>query len=337
MLTTSDDRVDTERTVLCVDSLDLSDRPSDPVRDSDRYGPLRPENTAYVLFTSGSTGRPKGVAVSHGALYNQLRWMQDEFALDGTDAVLLKTPPATFDASVWELLLAPPAAGAQMVIAARDGHRDPAYLASVIADERITVAQFVPSVLDLVVDQAQPAQTLRLVFSGGEALSVGTADSVRQLYGTDVCNLYGPTEVTIQATSRRGSAGVDGPYVPPIGTPVRNTDAMVLDSRLNPVPVGVVGELYLSGAQLARGGYAGQPQLTAERFVASPPFGVAGQRMYRTGDLVRWIRSGEFVYVSRNDDQVKLRGRESNSVRSNRRCAASHPWPPVLSPSGPTG
>nr|WP_283236053.1 non-ribosomal peptide synthetase [Rhodococcus zopfii] len=303
VLTTSDDRVDTERTVLCVDSLDLSDRPSDPVRDSDRYGPLRPENTAYVLFTSGSTGRPKGVAVSHGALYNQLRWMQDEFALDGTDAVLLKTP-ATFDASVWELLLAP-AAGAQMVIAARDGHRDPAYLASVIADERITVAQFVPSVLDLVVDQAQPAQTLRLVFSGGEALSVGTADSVRQLYGTDVCNLYGPTEVTIQATSRRGSAGVDGPYVP-IGTPVRNTDAMVLDSRLNPVPVGVVGELYLSGAQLARG-YAGQPQLTAERFVASP-FGVAGQRMYRTGDLVRWIRSGEFVYVSRNDDQVKLRG-----------------------------
>ncbi len=212
VLTTSDEDVETDRTVLCVDGLDLSDRPSDPVRNSARCSPMRAANTAYVLFTSGSTGRPKGVAVSHGALYNQLRWMRDEFGLNDTDAVLLKTP-ATFDASVWELLLAT-TVGAQTVIADRDGHRDPAYLASVIANERITVAQFVPSVLDLVIDQARPARALRLVFSGGEALSVGTADSVRQLYGTDVINLYGPTEVTIQATSRQGSDNVAGTYVP---------------------------------------------------------------------------------------------------------------------------
>ncbi|WP_016695906.1 non-ribosomal peptide synthetase, partial [Rhodococcus rhodochrous] len=305
VLTRSGENHRWDRPVVALDVLDLSEYASGPIENSERRAPLRPGNTAYVLFTSGSTGRPKGVTVSHGAVVNQLLWMQDRFALTASDVVLLKTP-ATFDASVWELLW-PFISGAQMVIASAGGHRDPAYLADVMTDAGITVAQFVPTVLDAVLDEiddSSSSSSVRLAFAGGEALAAATAERVRTLLGAEVHNLYGPTEVTVQATHRSADT-VDGSYVP-IGRPVWNTDAWVLDTRLTPVPVGVVGELYLSGAQLARG-YAARPELTAERFVANP-FGRAGERLYRTGDLVRWTRDGELEYVGRNDLQVKVRG-----------------------------
>ncbi len=323
-----------DRTVVDLGVVDLSGVSEAPIGDHERRAPLRADNAAYVLFTSGSTGRPKGVMVSHASVMNQLSWLQEEFLVDGGDTVLLKTP-LTFDASVWELFW-PLHTGARLAVAVPDGHRDPEYLARALVDFEVTVAQFVPTVLDAVLDVAEaPVPSLRLVFTGGEALSGTTAQRVRTRFGCDVHNLYGPTETTMQATHHPGSSVDDGTAVP-IGRAVWNTGAWVLDTRLHPVPVGVVGELYLSGAQLARG-FAGRAALTAERFVANP-FDAPGTRLYRTGDLVRRNRRGELEFVGRNDLQVKLRGQrielgEIESVlRANGRVAAGAvvAWPDQL-------
>ncbi|WP_026061893.1 non-ribosomal peptide synthetase, partial [Rhodococcus rhodochrous] len=292
-----------------IDAVDLSGRDGSPVRDDERTRPLRAEHLAYVLYTSGSTGRPKGVAVPHGAVVNQLSWMQDEFALSADDRVLLKTP-VTFDASVWELFL-PLHAGARTVVASPGLHREPAGMAAEIARAGITVVQFVPTVFDAVLEHLgeEAAASLTHVFCGGESLSGESTARFRKLGAAPVHNLYGPTETTIQ-TLHRTAEPDDHPAVP-IGSPVWNTAARVLDARLRPVPVGVAGELYLSGAQLARA-YHGRPDLTAERFVADP-FSTSGGRLYRTGDLVRWVRTAggdrlELDYIGRTDQQVKLRG-----------------------------
>ncbi|MBM9839678.1 amino acid adenylation domain-containing protein, partial [Rhodococcus hoagii] len=288
-----------------LDEVDVSRYSEAPVADAERRAPLRSANVAYSIFTSGSTGRPKGVTVSHGSVVNQLRWMQDEYGLDCSDRVLLKTP-FTFDASVWELFW-PLQVGAQLVIAAPDGHRDAGYLARTIVDESVTVVQFVPSMLSVVADELpDTGVALTRVFCGGEALTGAVVERLRRVSDAAVHNLYGPTEVTVQATRFAVAVGASLPGSVPIGAPVWNTRAFVLDERLNPVPVGVTGELYLAGVQLARG-YAGRCDLTADRFVANP-FAVAGERMYRTGDLVRWNRFGELEYVGRGDFQVKLRG-----------------------------
>ncbi|MFD1814822.1 amino acid adenylation domain-containing protein, partial [Rhodococcus gannanensis] len=284
-----------------------ADVPVQPVTDADRIGVLRPDNTAYVLFTSGSTGRPKGVAVSHAATVNQLVSMQREYGLDGTDSVLQKTA-FTFDASVWEFFW-PLQSGARLVLAAPDGHRDPQYLARVLVEESVTTVQFVPSMLPMVLtalpDSGAPA--LRRVFAGGEALPSELAAEVEVLTGARVYNLYGPTEAAMQVTRRAAREG--DPVIVPIGGPVEGTRVYVLDGRLQPVPVGVPGELYLAGVQLARG-YESRPDLTADRFVASPF--AAGERLYRTGDLVRWLESvdgsGELEFLGRTDFQVKLHG-----------------------------
>ncbi|MCD2097337.1 non-ribosomal peptide synthase/polyketide synthase [Rhodococcus rhodochrous] len=292
-----------------IDAVDLAGRDGSPVRDDERTRPLRAEHLAYVLYTSGSTGRPKGVAVPHGAVVNQLSWMQDEFALTADDRVLLKTP-VTFDASVWELFL-PLHAGARTVVASPGLHREPAGMAAEIARAGITVVQFVPTVFDAVLEHLgeEAAASLTHVFCGGESLSGESTARFRKLGAAPVHNLYGPTETTIQ-TLHRTAEPDDHPAVP-IGSPVWNTAARVLDALLRPVPVGVAGELYLSGAQLARA-YHGRPDLTAERFVADP-FSTSGGRLYRTGDLVRWVRTAggdrlELDYIGRTDQQVKLRG-----------------------------
>ncbi|RVW06846.1 amino acid adenylation domain-containing protein [Prescottella agglutinans] len=290
--------------VVDVDTLDLSAYSEAPIADADRSAPLRAASAAYVLFTSGSTGRPKGVTVPHAAVVNLSSWMQAEYALGAVDRVLLKTP-FTFDASVWELFW-PLQTGASVAVASRDAHRDPAALARAIREQAVTVAQFVPSVLDATIDHldAAAAASLTRVFCGGEALSPRTVSRLHRVTGASVHNVYGPTEVTVQATRHEvGASDVAGV---PIGAPVWNTAAYVLDSRLRPVPAGVPGELYLAGAQVARG-YVHRADLTAERFVADP-FGAAGERMYRTGDLVRWGASGELEYLGRTDFQVKLRG-----------------------------
>ncbi|WP_433682548.1 non-ribosomal peptide synthase/polyketide synthase [Nocardia sp. CA-119907] len=289
--------------VLDVDLFDTDDYSDAPLTDADRLGALAPGNAAYVIFTSGSTGRPKGVAVSHGAIVNRLVWMQEAYALTCDDVVLQKTP-ATFDVSVWEFFW-PLQIGARLVVAQPDGHRDPAYLARVIRRERVSVAHFVPSMLVVFVAEPIAAQcaSLRLVFASGEALPPRPAHRLRALTGAAVHNLYGPTEAAVDATGHEVTAAdID---TVPIGAPVFNTQVYVLDGWLRPVPVGVSGELYLAGAQLARG-YVGQPELTSDRFVANP-FG-DGARMYRTGDLVCWRADGVLEYLGRTDFQVKLRG-----------------------------
>ncbi|WP_280234118.1 non-ribosomal peptide synthetase, partial [Nocardia cyriacigeorgica] len=274
-----------------------------PITDAERVAPIRPGHTAYVIFTSGSTGRPKGVAVPHGAIVNQLQWKTAEFGLRADDAVLLKTA-ATFDLSVWEFWSAA-VSGGRLVIAAPDGHRDPAYLHDLMAREQVTTLHVVPSMLDaLLVTAAAAPPALRRVLAIGEALPAGLAQRFRSANPeVALYNLYGPTEAAVSITSHRVT-DADRTTVP-IGGPEWNSRVYVLDARLHPVPAGVPGELYLAGAQLARG-YFGRADLTADRFVADP-FG-DGARMYRTGDLVVWNSSGELEYRGRTDFQVKIRG-----------------------------
>ncbi|MFE6926395.1 amino acid adenylation domain-containing protein, partial [Nocardia sp. NPDC057663] len=283
--------------------VDLSVCSDAPIVDAERVAQLRASNTAYVIFTSGSTGRPKGVVVSHAAVVNHLVWMQAEYTLSVDDVVLQKTP-ATFDVSVWEFFW-PLQVGARLVIARPEGHRDSRYMAELMENEAVTIVHFVPSMMAAFI--AEPAAVrcacVRLAFSSGEVLPAALAQQLREITGAALHNLYGPTEAAIDVTRHEVSwADVD---VVPIGRPVFNTQVYVLDSGLCPVAPGVVGELYLAGAQLARG-YVRRPDLTAVRFVANPF--MVGERLYRTGDLVRWGARGELEYVGRSDFQVKLRG-----------------------------
>ncbi|WP_069170191.1 non-ribosomal peptide synthetase [Streptomyces griseus] len=274
-----------------------------------------PADPAYVIHTSGSTGRPKGVVVPHAALANHMAWMARHLAVTPDDRVLARTS-TSFDASVWELWL-PLTSGAEVCLLPADANREPDTLVTWMSRFGVTLAQFVPSHLALVLSEAAhaaPLPGLRAVLCGGEPLPRTLADEVAALWRTEVHNLYGPTEATIDATAHRAHAprtdGRADARTPsdtvPIGLPVDTMRAYVLDGRLRPVPPGVTGELYLSGPNLARG-YLDRPSLTAARFVADP-FDAAGARMYRTGDLVRWNRHGLLDYVARADDQVKLRG-----------------------------
>ncbi|MFE5614627.1 amino acid adenylation domain-containing protein [Streptomyces sp. NPDC056524] len=274
-----------------------------------------PDHPAYLIYTSGSTGRPKGVAVTHRAIVNRLAWMQDEYGLTVHDRVLQKTP-SSFDVSVWEFFWAL-AEGATVVLARPDGHRDPAYLAELIATEHITTTHFVPSMLAAFVQvmEAAPgtpewARSLRRVFCSGEALTGADARRWAELTSrrghgpVPLHNLYGPTEAAVDVTYFPYEG--DDELAVPIGRPVWNTRLYVLDAFLRPVPDGVPGELYLAGVQLARG-YHDRHGLTAERFVADP-FGEPGARMYRTGDLVSRRADGAVDYLGRTDRQVKVRG-----------------------------
>ncbi|MFJ5885171.1 amino acid adenylation domain-containing protein [Kitasatospora cineracea] len=277
----------------------------DPGAPRARPLPAGPDHAAYVIFTSGSTGRPKGVVVTHRAIANRLAWMQHEYRLDPADRVLQKTP-AGFDVSVWEFFWAL-GEGATVVLARPDGHKEPGYLADLIAQQAVTTLHFVPSMLRAFLEEPDLAArlaTLRRAFCSGEALPADTVDRwYAALPDVPLHNLYGPTEAAVDVTHHRTAPGAG---TVPIGRPVWNTRLYVLDAALRPCPVGVPGELYLAGVQLARG-YLGRPGLTAGRFVADP-YGGAGSRMYRTGDLVRHRADGEVEYLGRTDDQVKIRG-----------------------------
>ncbi|MEW5927747.1 MAG: non-ribosomal peptide synthase/polyketide synthase [Gemmatimonadota bacterium] len=264
------------------------------------------DSLAYLVYTSGSTGRPKAVAVPHGALANHMAWMQRAFPLGAGDRVLQKTP-LSFDASVWEFW-APLLAGATLVLARPEAHRDPAELARAVASQRITVLQVVPSLLRTLLEEGamQGGAGLRRLFCGGEALAAELAERARAVLGCEVVNLYGPTEVCIDATAHLYEVPAEAATVP-IGRPVDGVRALVLDRRGGPVPAGVAGELYLGGAQLARG-YLGRPGLTAEKFLPDPFGGEPGARLYRTGDVVRWLADGTLEYLGRTDEQVKVRG-----------------------------
>ncbi|MGK8555450.1 amino acid adenylation domain-containing protein [Nocardia gipuzkoensis] len=296
-----------------IHTVELDDFDGAPVRAEELSRPVRPDNPAYVIFTSGSTGRPKGVAVSHGAIHNQIAWMLAEYPL-GADDVYFQKTATTFDVSLWGYFL-PLRAGAKLVLATHDGHRDPVYIAETIAAQRVTVTDFVPSMLAVFAAHtaAGAVPTLRHVLAIGEALPPETVTALRAISDAAVHNLYGPTEAAVSITYWQASGGELTRV--PIGSPQWNSRVYVLDSRLRPVPAGVPGELYLAGDQLARG-YVARPDLTSDRFVANP-FG-SGERMYRTGDLVIWrepgrspdglAASGVLEYLGRTDFQVKFRG-----------------------------
>jgi natural product biosynthesis luciferase-like monooxygenase protein/amino acid adenylation domain-containing protein/non-ribosomal peptide synthase protein (TIGR01720 family)/FkbM family methyltransferase len=269
--------------------------------------PVTPGDLAYVIYTSGSSGRPKGVMVPHGAIANRLLWMQREFPLGATDRVLQKTP-FSFDASIWELFV-PLLAGARLVMARPGGHQEPSYLVDAVIEHGVTTLQLVPSLLRPFLDErrAVECRSLTRLYCGGEALPMDQVERALTLLPAALCNLYGPTESAIDATFWPCSSG-PGSAVAPIGRPLANIRVYLLDARLQPVPAGMPGELWIGGAGLAWG-YLGRPDLTAERFLPDPWSGRPGERLYRSGDLVRSARAdGAIEYLGRVDHQVKIRG-----------------------------
>jgi amino acid adenylation domain-containing protein len=259
-----------------------------------------------VIFTSGSTGEPKGVVVTHIGLANRLAGMLGEHRV-GPDDVLLQKTPCTFDVSMWELLLAF-MAGGSLIVVPPQAHRDPQALVELIVRYGVTMVHFVPSMLALFVTEPEVSQcdSLRVILCGGEALPPKLVNTlIATLPHAAVYNMYGPAEATIDVTAWEARCPELGDTVP-IGRPLANVTAYVVDEQGELVPLGVAGELLLGGACQARG-YAGRPDLTAERFVET---WVAGhkERVYRTGDLVRWSADGYLDYLGRIDTQVKIRG-----------------------------
>ncbi len=269
---------------------------------------LQPHHLAYVIYTSGSTGTPKGAMITHRGVVNRLLWMQDTYALTPDDVVLQKTP-ISFDVSVWELFW-PLLSGARLQLARPGGHKDPAYLGATIAEAAVTTLHFVPSMLDafLATDAPQQCSGLTRVICSGEALPGQLVQRFRtQLPGVQLHNLYGPTEAAIDVSFWDCTASNDIPDNTPIGTPVANTQLYVLDTHLQPVPIGVAGELHIGGVQVARG-YLDRPELTPQRFIPDPFRPAPDAQLYKTGDLARWRSDGVLEYLGRNDDQVKIRG-----------------------------
>lgn len=294
-----------------------------PITDTERRGALLPGHPAYVIYTSGSTGQPKGVVVTHGSVAALATWAGEGYGASRLSRVLATTS-LSFDVSVFEVLV-PLVWGGRVEVVS-----DLLALAEYPGHSATHVGG-VPSAFAALVGHEDLEVSAATVALAGEAVSAGLLRRVRAaLPGADVVNLYGPTEATVYATAwfdggedlpGRG-AGLRSAAAVPIGRPLPNVCAYVLDETLQPVPVGVTGELYLAGAGLARG-YLGRPALTAERFVACP-FGGSGERMYRTGDLVRQQSDGQLVFVSRADGQVKIRGYriEPGEVES---CLLEHP------------
>lgn len=292
---------------LCLDA------PSAP---SGQDGTAAPEvtgmtsaNLAYIIHTSGSTGKPKGCLNTHAGIRNRLLWMQDAYRLTGDDRVLHKTP-VSFDPFVWEIFW-PLIVGARVVIAKPEGHKDTAYVVRTVIEQGVTTMHFVPSMLRRFLAEPGVAACtkLRQVFCSGEALPYGLRDHFLATLDAELYNLYGPTEAAIDVTHFHCQRGESGTLVP-IGRPIANTRTHILDAHLQPVPVGVPGELFIGGVGLGRG-YLNRPDLTDAVFVADP-FGDysedPGQRLYRTGDLTRYLPDGNIDYLGRLDFQVKIRG-----------------------------
>jgi amino acid adenylation domain-containing protein len=260
---------------------------------------VSPNHRAYVIYTSGSTGKPKGVEVAHRSVVNLLAFMQRQLGVGPQDRLLAVTT-LSFDIAGLELFL-PLMCGAQVTLATRDAVWNGTALAELIQQSGATMMQATPVTWRLLLDAGWTGSPGFKILCGGEALPLELA---KRLLGTggEVWNLYGPTETTIWSTVHRMD---DCGGLVPIGKPIANTEAFVLDANRELTPVGVAGELYLGGDGLARG-YLGRAELTAEKFVPHPfrP----GERLYRTGDLVRWLADGNLEYLGRLDHQLKLRG-----------------------------
>ncbi len=263
-------------------------------------------NLAYVIYTSGSTGQPKGVMVEHRGLSNTIQWLSQTLAITADDSTFLKTP-ITFDAAgreIFPTLLA----GARLIIAEPNAHRDSRYIAERIRDDGVSILHCVPSFLRLLV--AEPAfadaVALRAVMCGGEALTPDVVAKLGQHSRARLYNVYGPTETIIDSAYWLCD-GSNGDSTVPIGRPIPNARIYILDAALRPVPIGVAGELFIGGVSLARG-YENLPGLTAEKFIPDPFSNAPGKRLYKTGDLARYLPDGNIQYLGRGDYQVKIRG-----------------------------
>ena len=270
-------------------------------------------NLAYVIYTSGSTGLPKGVMNEHRGVVNRLLWMPPEIGMQASDRILQKTSFA-FDGSVWELYWTL-VKGAAMVLARPGGHRDPGYLIGLIDEQRITMVDFVPSMLQVFLDFVERGQcgSIRHILCGSEELPLSLLQRAqRKLPHVRFHNLYGPTEAAADAVYWTCDAFQRESRVP-IGRPIDNIRIYILDENRLPVPRGVTGELYIGGEGVARG-YLNRPELTAERFVQDPFSDVPDARMYRTGDLGRWRSDGAIEYLGRNDFFTKSRHKSSTNL-----------------------
>ncbi|MGZ4032873.1 MAG: non-ribosomal peptide synthetase, partial [Tumebacillaceae bacterium] len=262
------------------------------------------EHAAYMIYTSGSTGKPKGVLNTHKGIVNRLLWMQDEYKLTSDDRVLQKTP-FSFDVSVWEFFW-PLLTGARLVVARPEGHRDSHYLVETIQRYEITTLHFVPSMLQLFLEETgvEQCRSIRQVMTSGEALPYELQKRFFACLDAELHNLYGPTEAAVDVTYWECESDSTLNFVP-IGRPIANTTIFILDQHLQPVPIGVAGELHIGGVQVARG-YHNRPELTAEKFIPNPF--APGERLYKTGDLARFLADGNIQYLGRLDHQVKIRG-----------------------------
>ncbi|GLT18783.1 hypothetical protein GCM10007938_25640 [Vibrio zhanjiangensis] len=264
------------------------------------------QQLCYIMYTSGSTGTPKGVMVKHSTVVNYLNWMQDAFQL-GEDGRVLSQTTYSFDISVWEMFW-PLTTGASTALICEEAKYDPVLLAEFILQHQVTVAQFVPTALRIIVDASVLSQcrSLEHIFSGGEALPQCLVDDLSAQFSGHIHNLYGPTEATIFACHWQCQANAKDAIVP-IGYPIPHADVIVLDKSLELVEQGGCGELYLAGDILALG-YLKRDDLTAERFL-DDPYSLDGKaKMYRTGDLVSVREDGALLFHGRVDTQVKLRG-----------------------------
>ncbi|MBD2510747.1 amino acid adenylation domain-containing protein [Nostoc muscorum FACHB-395] len=289
--------------VVCLDILEQS---LALLSKSNPISRVTPDNLAYVIYTSGSTGKPKGVMNTHRGVCNRLLWMQQAYQLTSGDRVLQKTP-FSFDVSVWEffwILMT----GGRLVVAKPGGHQESAYLLNLILEQQITTLHFVPSMLQIFLEEpgVESCSCLRRVICSGEALPKKLQDHFFARLGCELHNLYGPTEAAIDVTFWQCQPDSNLKTVP-IGRPIANTQIYILDQYLQPVPVGVVGELHIGGVGVARG-YLNRPDLTTQKFIPDPFSEQPEARLYKTGDKARYLSDGTIEYLGRIDNQVKIRG-----------------------------
>lgn len=308
LLSTSDiDNSNVDVKIILVSEKDLRERDlilSDKIHNS--------RNLAYIIYTSGSTGKPKGVMIEHHSAINRISWMQKKYNLDEKDVILQKTP-YTFDVSVWELVWWY-FVGAKVFMLEPGAQKFPDKIIDTIYRYNITTMHFVPSMLNAFLEyidmssETNKLRTIKRVFASGEALTIEQVKKYNKLVysinNAHLINLYGPTEATVDVSYFDCSPTPENGIVP-IGKSIDNTQLYVLDTDLNLLPIGIPGELYIAGVQLARG-YINNPKLTAEKFIDNPfrP----GEKMYKTGDLTRWMPQGDIEYLGRIDFQIKIRG-----------------------------